>query len=66
MSLGQSLLREFDQEMAGARKTLERVPDGKFDWKPHAKSMTMGQLARHVAEIPSWTVPTIDLDALFV
>ena len=35
--------------MANARKTLERVPDGKFDWKPHAKSMSMGGLAGHIA-----------------
>jgi uncharacterized damage-inducible protein DinB len=64
MSIGQSLLREFDREMAGARKTLERVPDGKFDWKPHAKSMAMGHLAQHIAEISSWTVSIIDVDML--
>ena len=40
MALNQGLLAEFDKEMAGTRKTLERVPDDKFDWKPHAKSMT--------------------------
>ena len=44
MSLSQSLLPEFDQEMANTRKTLERVPDEKFSWKPHEKSGAMGWL----------------------
>ena len=47
MSIAQSLLPEFDQEMANTRKMLERVPDGKFDYKPHEKSMTLGRLAAH-------------------
>ena len=42
MPLNQALLPEFDHEMANTRKSLERIPDGKFDWKPHAKSMTLG------------------------
>ena len=42
MAINQALLGEFDHEMANTRKTLERVPDGKFDWKPHTKSMSMG------------------------
>ncbi|MGA8220894.1 MAG: DinB family protein [Candidatus Acidiferrales bacterium] len=62
MALSEALLPEFDQEMANTRKTLERVPDGKFDWKPHEKSGTMGWLAGHVANIPSWAVETIDKD----
>jgi len=45
MSISQVLLPEFDQEMAGTRKTLERVPEGKFAWKPHEKSGTLGWLA---------------------
>ena len=49
MSISQSLLPEFDQEMANTRKTLERVPDDKLGWKPHAKSFTLGQLAMHIA-----------------
>jgi uncharacterized damage-inducible protein DinB len=47
-------------EMANTRKTLERVPDDKFDWKPHTKSMTMRQLAVHVAFFPNWMTETLD------
>ena len=54
MAINQALLGEFDHEMANTRKSLERVPDAKFDWKPHAKSMTMGKLAAHIAFIPHW------------
>ena len=52
MRLNESLLPEFDHEMANTRKTLERIPEDKFDWKPHEKSMTLGQLAMHVATLP--------------
>jgi uncharacterized damage-inducible protein DinB len=64
MALNAALLPEFDQEMANTRKTLERVPDSKFSWKPHVKSMAMGQLAGHVANIPSWLSVTIKEDTL--
>jgi uncharacterized damage-inducible protein DinB len=64
MALSEALLPEFDQEMANTRKTLERVPDGKFDWKPHPKSGTMGWLAGHVASIPEWMELTIEKDSL--
>ena len=64
MPISQALLPEFDQEMANTRKSLERVPDGKFAWKPHEKSMTMGRLASHCAEIPGWAIPTIQQDEL--
>ena len=59
MGLSDSLLPEFDREMASTRKTLERVPDGKFDWKPHQKSSSMGDLANHLANLPSWGSLTI-------
>jgi uncharacterized damage-inducible protein DinB len=59
MSIGETILPEFDQEMATTRKILERVPEGKSDWKPHAKSMTLGRLAGHVAELPGWGVTTL-------
>jgi uncharacterized damage-inducible protein DinB len=49
-----ALLPEFDHEMTTTRKLLERVPDGKLEWKPHAKSMSLGALATHVATIPHW------------
>jgi uncharacterized damage-inducible protein DinB len=64
MSLSQSLLPEFDLEMAGTRKMMERVPDGKFDWQPHEKSMTLGRLASHVADIPNWTNYVLDREKL--
>ena len=66
MSISASLLPEFDQEMANLRKTLERVPDGKFDWKPHPKSNNMGWLANHLANLPSWMAFTLSQDSLDV
>ena len=53
MTLAQMLIPEFDHEMATTRKVLERVPEGKFDWKPHDKSMSLGKLATHLAELPA-------------
>jgi uncharacterized damage-inducible protein DinB len=64
MPLNQSLLPEFDMEMASTRKTLERVPDNKLTWKPHAKSGTMGWLASHLANLPEWGTITIKQDSL--
>jgi len=60
MALNKGMLAEFDNEMAGTRKTLERVPDYKLDWKPHTKSMTMRQLATHLALFPSWMISTFE------
>ncbi len=59
MPLAAALLPEFDHEMANTRRTLERVPENKLGWKPHEKSMTMGRLTGHLAELPSWGVYTI-------
>lgn len=64
MSIAQTLLPEFDQEMANTRKMLERVPDGKFDYKPHQKSMSLGQLAAHTAEIPSYATATMRVESM--
>src|SRR5690348_12348467 len=63
MPLNQALLPEFDHEMANTRKSLERVPDDKFGWKPHAKSMTMGALATHLATINHWTDAILGTDS---
>ena len=63
MAISAGMLPEFDMEMAGTRKTLERIPDDKFEFKPHAKSMTMRQLAVHVATVPSWMNLTLDQSA---
>jgi uncharacterized damage-inducible protein DinB len=64
MGLSESLLPEFDHEMANTRKTLERVPHDNPDWKPHEKSMAMGGLATHLGNIPTWVNYTIDQDSL--
>jgi uncharacterized damage-inducible protein DinB len=64
MSISQMLLPEFDQEMANTRKMLERVPEGKAEYKPHEKSMPMGRLAGHVAELPSWAKHTLEVEVL--
>jgi uncharacterized damage-inducible protein DinB len=54
MPIAESLLPEFDRETGITRRLLERVPDGQFAWKPHEKSMTLGRLAEHLAELPGW------------
>ena len=60
MAIADALLPEFDHEVATTRRLLERVPDGKFDWKPHQKSMSLGQLASHVATIANWGSTTLN------
>jgi uncharacterized damage-inducible protein DinB len=64
MKLSDLFLPEFDQEMTTARKTLERIPEDKLSWKPHEKSMPLGRLAGHVAELAGWAVPTLTQDSL--
>jgi len=54
MSLAKGLLAELDQECAMTRKVLDRLPDGKFDWKPHPRSMSLGELGSHLAEVLFW------------
>jgi uncharacterized damage-inducible protein DinB len=64
MTIAQSLLPELDQEMANTRKVLERLPDDKFAWKPHEKSMSLGTLASHLANLPNWGFYTLDRPSL--
>jgi uncharacterized damage-inducible protein DinB len=64
MTIGQMMLGEFDQEMQNTRKTLERCPDDKWNWKPHDKSGTVGWLAGHIATMPGWTAVTLTTDQL--
>src|SRR5215831_11185214 len=64
MKISEMLLPEFDQEMANTRATLERIPEDKLDWKPHEKSMTLGRLAGHLAELAGWSAVTITQDSL--
>ena len=53
MSIAQSMLQEFEQELRTTRRFLERVPSDKLNWRPHEKSMTAGQLALHIAQAPA-------------
>jgi uncharacterized damage-inducible protein DinB len=64
MTTSETLLLQFDPEMINTRKILECVPEDKFAWKPHEKSMTLGRLASHVAEMPQWGLMTVNLDKL--
>jgi hypothetical protein len=64
MSIAQSLLPEFDQEMANTRKVLERVPTEEWNWKPHEKSGTLGWLAGHVGTIPGWCTMMLQTEKL--
>src|SRR4030095_579509 len=64
MALNKSFIKELQQEAKTTRAMLERVPDDKLSWKPHEKSMTLGRLASHVAEIPEWISSAVDLDEL--
>jgi uncharacterized damage-inducible protein DinB len=59
MSIGSSMLPEFDREMATTRRLLERVPSDKAEWKPHTKSFALGHLAQLVARMPGWITMTI-------
>ncbi len=51
-AIGRVMLEEFERELATTRRFLERLPEGSIAWRPHPKSMTAGQLALHLAEIP--------------
>jgi uncharacterized damage-inducible protein DinB len=65
MEMVNVFLKELDQESKTTRKFLTLVPADKFDWRPHAKSMTMISLATHIAELPTWismTLTTTELD----
>jgi uncharacterized damage-inducible protein DinB len=59
MAIAPSLLPEFDQEMAGCRRVLERVPAAAFDFKPHPRSYSLGRLANHLAAVPTWLVTAL-------
>jgi uncharacterized damage-inducible protein DinB len=62
MSLKDPLVAELKNEAVNTRKMLERVPTEKFAWKPHDKSMTLGRLASHVAEIAVWVNRIVPVD----
>jgi len=64
MTITELLLAELDRAAVAIRKALERVPEGKNDWKPHPKSMPLGSLATIVANIPGWLDMVVNLDEL--
>jgi uncharacterized damage-inducible protein DinB len=66
MKLTEFLLAELDREVERSRRALEQVPEGKYDWKPHDKSMIFGYLANMVATIPTWLTMEIKQDELDV
>ncbi len=66
MKVTEFLREELDREVERSRKALEQVPDGKYDWKPHEKSMLFGYLAEMVATIPTWLTMEINQDELDV
>jgi uncharacterized damage-inducible protein DinB len=64
MNISDTLLPEFDHEMANTRKVLERIPEDKLTWKPHPKSWDMGGLGQHLATLPSWGADTMTKDSI--
>jgi len=58
------LLKEMEHEASTTRKMLERVPQDKYDWQPHEKSMTVTKLATHLAELPGWVKMTFETSEL--
>ena len=64
MPICEAILLEFDQEMANTRKVLERVPEGNPMYKPHERSMELGRLAGHVAELPGWATTALTTERL--
>ncbi len=66
MSISATVLPEFDREMATTRTMLERVPEERATWTPHAKSWTMGELAAHIANLPRLGLITMEADELDV
>jgi uncharacterized damage-inducible protein DinB len=64
MKITEVFLDQFDDEVKRTRRTLEKVPEGKDDWKPHDKSMPLGRLAGLVAQMPMWFALVINQDEL--
>src|SRR2546422_10210348 len=64
MKMTEQFRAQLEAEAGRTRRTLERVPEGRDDWKPHEKSMPLGRLAMLVARMPSWISLIIDRDEL--
>ncbi len=63
-TITKALLKELDQEAQTTRKFLTRLPEDKYQWQPHPKSMTLTQLATHIAEIPTWVEMVLNTEEL--
>ena len=66
MSMIQMFLNQMEEEATATRKMLSVIPDDKFGWQPHSKSMTIRDLATHIAEIPGWVTIALNTDGLDV
>lgn len=64
MTIAETLLLDYDAEIANTRRILERIPEDKPDWKPHKKSMAMGRLSVHVARLPEFATTILTTDEL--
>src|ERR1700723_2700129 len=64
MTIAKILLQDYDPEISNPRRTLERVPEGKNDWKPHDKSMPLGKLAMHCATLPLFGLYLMEDDGM--
>jgi uncharacterized damage-inducible protein DinB len=64
MDIIQSLLKEMNAEAVTTRKMLSIIPDDKYSWQPHPKSMTIEQLSNHIAELPYWVTMALTTDEL--
>lgn len=64
MAMNEALIAELQMEAQSTRKMLERLPQDKLSWRPHEKSMSLGRLAQHLAEIPGWVNATLLADEL--
>ena len=62
MPINTALVAELKQEAMNTRKMIERVPTAKLEWRPHEKSMTIGRLATHIADLPAWFGRIISVD----
>ena len=62
MPINTALVAELKQEAVNTRKMIERLPTAKLEWRPHEKSMTIGRLATHIADLPAWFGRIISVD----
>jgi len=66
MSIKETALFDLDDELNATRSLLDRLPDDRFDWQPHDREWTLGELATHVASLPRWMLTIIDEDGFDV